>query len=455
METTTIENVIFFKDLVFSALRRWRAMIVAALILGLVLAGYKGITVLRNASQAENAVDSQSQYEMVMQEYNSAFAKQEMLIDKLQQKLDEQYSYVENSLLMNIDPYSYYETQLILYVSTDYQIQPGMAYQDPDNTPKVLVAYKTMLNTPQVKEALAKTAGVEEQYLGELFSVSVDAVSSQITIAVIHSDEAIATLLQEQLTAIVENIGQKISKTICVHNATPLENNVSLITTGALAENQTTVLSNISILRSEIESAQTALEAMTPPAAIISHSRAVFNIGLFAVIGCVLGALLIIAWSCINHLTNQSIYSVKALVSRTGIKILGTIAQKKADNKIDRWLSQLEGRQSDDPQRRTALLVQDVAIRCAQADVLLVCSCGDVRMQTVFANELQKAMPQKKVLCCGSILNDAEAVRALADADAVLLVEQCGISSYPGVAEECRLINDYGKQLLGCILIGG
>ncbi len=457
MENTTGENVIYIKDLIFSVLHRWRSLVAAALALGLLLGGYRGLTGMQVLQDASQIAGAQESYEQAVEAYNTSYELQERVIAKVQEKLEQQQDYVDNSLIMAMDAYNYYQAHLVVYVSTDYRIQPGLAYQDPDMTPRILAAYRTRLNAPQAKSELAEIAGVEDKYFSELFTVKVENEAQQISVTVIHPEQARAEKLLGQLKTIFTGNREEIASTVYAHEIAFLEGNASPVVGGTVAGIQDEALKRLDELQTQLKEAQSALDDITAPAAPVNTtlSGVVKKAVIFFVLGCVAGVFLMAVWAVFVSLISRKVYSAKALISRTGVKVLGTVAAEKSGNWIDRLLDRLEGRQSESPQVRMGLLARDVANRCSDVKVLLVSGCGDPAGEDSFVEALRKAMPNTGVLHCGSILHSCEAVDALGKADAVLLVEQCGSSNYLGVVEQCQKAEDYKKQLLGCILIGG
>lgn len=457
MENTTGENTVYIKDLIFSVLHRWRSVVVAALVLGLLLGGYRGLKGMRDLPGDAQTADTQASYEQAMEAYRTSQKQKEKVVTQIQNKLEAHQEYLDNSMLMTMDAYDYYQAYLAVYVSTDYRVQPGMAYQDPDMTPHILAAYRTRLNASQTQSELAKAAGVKDKYFPELFSVKVENDSQQITVTAIHPEQAGAEELVKALKAIFTDSQEEIAGAVCSHEITFLEENAGPAVGGSLAETQDEAMARLEELQTQLKEAKSSLEGLSVPGAPVSTTRSevVKKAVIFFVLGCIAGAFLMAAWVVFIRLVSRKIYSVKALINRTGVKVLGTVASEKSGNAIDRLVNRLEGRQTEPSQVRMGLLARDVANRCSDMKTLLVSGCGDPAGEDAFVAALRKAMPGAEVLHCGSILHSCEAVDALRKADAVLLVEQCGSSSYLGVVEQCQKADDYKKQLLGCILIGG
>ena len=125
------EQEIDLKDLMFAVLRRWRPIILIAIIFALLLGGFKAVRGLGQMKDAEYVASKQQEYDNSMDQYEMSKERLEKEIENIKASLESQNDYMENSVLMNINPYDEYTTAVSFYVATDYQIMPGMAYQNP------------------------------------------------------------------------------------------------------------------------------------------------------------------------------------------------------------------------------------------------------------------------------------------------------------------------------------
>ena len=95
-------------------------------------------------------------YEAAKQQYSLDIANNEKSQRDTEYAIQKAQEYAENSVWNNLDPYNVWVAQADLYVTTNYQIQPGMAYQNPDRTDSVLSAYASLLGN---SSALSDTCG--------------------------------------------------------------------------------------------------------------------------------------------------------------------------------------------------------------------------------------------------------------------------------------------------------
>ena len=147
---STYEQEIDLKDLMFMVLHKWRPIIFIALAMALVLGGIKGAMTYKSQNDPETVKEAEEKYQ-----------------DDL-----ELYENLDHSIWINMSPYDVCESRMDLYVTSDYEIMPGMVYQNPDYTDTILQAYQAMLTSSAVMEDIARNVGTEPRYLNELVSVN-------------------------------------------------------------------------------------------------------------------------------------------------------------------------------------------------------------------------------------------------------------------------------------------
>lgn len=452
MENYTEENVIYLKDLIFTALRRWKAMVLAALVLALLLGGYKAVSDMGKLNPGTDDAAYQEAlavYEQTRQGLESSEAQQ-------QQELTSYQIYLDNSLRMTMDPMQHYQVTFSFYADTNYQIMPGVSAQNPDRTSHVLNAYQAAFTSGQTLQALAEAIGTEAFYLSEVYLTEIPVGSNHLRITILAATQEDANALLSLLAQQLEAQKPHIEQTIQAHEVRILESSVCPVADPELMTEQTEAHLYLQELQAGLAETTAALAALIAPALPgIPFGSFAKKVILFAIVGAIGGMGIVAAWAWVEMIGGQKIYSLRALRGRTGIKVLGSICPKLPKNPIDRWLMKLEGRELSQPESRAEVLAADIRNRLEETDVLLV--TGDMHSEDrAFLTEaLTKAMPKLRICDCGSILEHTEAVNALHQCTKVLLVEKCGCSRYDRVVAQCQKALDYDKQILGCILIGG
>jgi len=455
MENRTEDQVIYPKDMLFAALYRWKTVVIVALILGLLLGGFAAIRNFGGITE-DAKVLNQEKYKQELLVYQQEVAYLEGEVQSLEESIDRQQEYMENSLYLGLDPYNIYCATATFYLETNYQILPDMLYQNTDKTGVLLSAYEAMLRNDTVVKALADAIGTEPRYVQELYEVSVSEDARILKVALRHSEELGAQSLQAELFSQLQNIEANLQSGVGEHSLKLLEQNINLTVDMSVLthlENNKTYLKN---LRDSLKEKKEALASVAAPAgAEISGNAALKKTILLAALGAVAGAGIVVVWAWLAYAVSTKVYSARVLRRRTNIKILGCMAQKETKNPVDRKLRVWEGREVSPVQERAGVLALDVAQRCNDVKKLLITGDGDMEASRPLIQALKQTMPSVEICDCGSILRSGHAVENLASADAVLLVEQCGCSLYGNVADELVMIRDYGAKFLGCILLNG
>ena len=226
------EDEIDLVALTFTLLRKYRQILAAALACAIIFGAAAGAHTAWGGAVSQ---DAQKAYESELAEYNRKkesyeAAKQQYSLDianNEKSQRDTEYAiqnaqeYAENSVWNNLDPYNVRVAQADLYVTTNYQIQPGMAYQNPDRTDSVLSAYASLLGNSSTLSEVAQQFNMQERYLRELVTISSDPDTHLLAITVMSSSEQtssnILTALLEQVNAMNANITASVgSHTISV-----------------------------------------------------------------------------------------------------------------------------------------------------------------------------------------------------------------------------------------------
>lgn len=428
MDNQQTERTIYFKDLVFSVLYRWRAVLVAMLIGALLLGGMEWLSASDKVTL--NSVSITPENQIKIDQYQNTLERTQRLIESHEVYLDE-------SILISLDSYAAYTAGM--YVS----VYPA-AEIPSDQAAALLYAYRTGLLDAAVMEALGKQYAMEPIYLMELITAEVTNTGVlNITVRgrTQEEAEAIAASLSEMLEAQQETVSQ----TMVSHKL-----QMSSFTSGpaidkALYDLQNAAQQRLTTLKNTVTSATTELNKLLPTQLLAGKAQPL----LFAVVGAFLGAFLIAAIACVQHIGSGKVYSARTLKDRTGVRILGRVCGKMR-KPIDRWLRKLEGRAVH---TQPDAIIANIANRCADVKHLLVFGACDAQL----IRPLTEALNGSGVQCtlCAEPAGSAEAIKALPHCDAAVLVETCGESAYDDVIWTVETVKEYGKTLLGCVLIDG
>lgn len=456
MENKREEQMVYLKDLLFAALYKWKTVLVWAVILAVLLGGFKGVVSFTDMQDDEIQSENSAQQELAMEVYKSRRESLKQQIDANRENARYQEEYLEESVLMNLDAYNFYEVYLSVIVETDYQIMPGMAYQNPDMTSAIIHAYLEEIANEDNAKALAETIGTKAEYFRELLATDTPNDTRSFVFRVSVPDEAGGEKLLEAMKQMIQQIQQEVSQTVAPHELRIKEQFTRQAINPALAQTQQEQADKLTALNDAITSLQQQRNTLQPPEKIVASGGTVVKDAVtFAVVGGILGVMLVVLIAWMKHIFGGKIYSGRVLTNRTGIKVFGGVKAKTNRSKSEERLRALEGRNNLPADRQGAMLAYSIAAVMGNEGVLQISGQISGEARAAFVDALRQTASQITVRDEGNLLQDISARQALAQADCVLLVEQCDASAYEGVQQQIDVIAEHGKKLLGCVLIDG
>lgn len=442
------------KSMLFAMLYQWKKMLLVGVILALVLGGFQFYRKWTQMNDADAVAKIQAEYQASVEAYEDSVALLEGSITTLESDIESQKDYLENSVLMQIDANNVYESDVSIYLSTDYQIMPGMAYQNVDKTKAVQTAYLTALTGNELTNRLAASEGLANKYLRELITVSTDQ-SGILNVTVCHNGGRKAERIMDQILNYLPEIQEQVITGISAHTYSIVFDTLGTAVNQDLAERQERETNRLQELQDKLVAAQEELQALEAPAEVEFSGRNAVKTGIkWAILGGIAGVLLVCFCGCVGFICTDRVYSAEELNNRFGLKILGSVCLPEArHDRITRWLSRKEGRLTENSPINAELILENVRNYCKDAGLVLV--SGDLDPQTMEESTRgwQEKLPEVRFVFCGNLTADPEALRRLPECDGVLLVPVCGQSRCSRLAKAIERVADAGKAVIGCVVV--
>ncbi len=445
MQNNHDDQVIYLKDLLFSVLYRWKHILIFGLILAVLLGGLKGVSTYRSAQVGETGSEAPITEDV---EKDSQQSKLEIL----QASYAYQEAYLQESILMQIDPYDFYRASLSVYVSNDYQIMPGMDYQTPDLSNVILSSYVSRITSENYMKDLATKLGTTSSHIKELLNISTDSNTRMLSITISHPLQEGAQALMDDLVLHLEQKQPEIAQTVQAHQIHIYQQDAYEAKDPALADIQAQNIQRLLDLQVSIDELKASVDAPADMLIQVNTPSVLKSTVIFGIIGFVLGAFVVVAVIFVNHIASNKVYSARTLSNRTHVKILGAMNTIEKMDSITRALRRLDNRSLVEGEQQAKLIAANIQNLCADAKHLLITGSAE---SAVLSDALKQAMPNVQIDLCGSLLRDVSAVHALSNCDRVLLVEKCGVSHYSDILQTMSVIADNEKTLLGCVLLNG
>ena len=450
MDYNTDEQEIDLKDLMFAVFHKWRPVILVAVICGLLLGGVKGYMTYKSQSDPEVRKEADLTYTADLELYEKNKETYEREIENLRTDIINQQDYLDNSIWINMSPYDVGEARVDLYVSTGYEIMPGMTYQNRDYTDTILQAYQSMLTSSAVMEDVAKKVGTESRYLKELVTVTIGTIGTNgnqfsrlLTIDVYHTSKEEAKKVLDAFLDHVNEMQGQITSSIGEHTVSTVNESVSTLVNLDLAD-----------LQKKQSQKQTELDELEEPKKEDSSKRAALKSAIkFGLVGGFGGAFLVAFIVCVAFLMGDKVYSSRELKERYKVKILGKLSAGKKVGAIDAWLNRLEGRACNvDEAVEYKLIAANVENYAGDMKKILVTGSADAGVLAHAVEALKSELGEIQVVAGNNMLEDVQTVRELPECDGVILVEQCGVSKYSVVEAEIEKVFDLKKYVVGCVV---
>lgn len=449
------EQEIDLKELMFSVLHRWRPMVLLAVILMVALGGYKAGSTYRALSDPEVKTEARDKYELDLRNYNREVETNERELENLKKDITNQEEYLEKSVLMSMSPYDVWEARAEFFIKTDYEIMPGMVYQNPDFTGAVLQLYQSALTNAEFMDKVAKESGIESRFLKELVTITVRN-NNLLSIQVRHETEDSARETLEKFVAGVKGFKNQVERSVGEHTVTEVDRSEGSLVDLSMADKQKSESDRLIDLNDRLAVKEQEIEDLEEPEEPASSYKAAFKDGAkYGIVGCVLGAFAVAFVVCVIFVLSDKVYSAKELKNRFRLKVLGTLplAETKKAGKIDRWLNEMEGRACDkDEEAEYGLISANLRNYTDGAKSILVVGSADKALIDQITEKLNNKLEDVEVTSGGNLLLNAESLKKLPECDAVVLVEQCGVSKYSSVELEIEKIQDLDKKVIGCVV---
>ena len=428
------ERELRLKDVVFSLLRRWRSVLVLALVCALALGGLKLYQVKKNVPQTVDRTG----YEQSLASYQQQRQAKEAEVQWLTLRVERHRVYMQQSMMMQIDPTAVCRAGLDLYIVGAKE----------EAARRMLDDYRASLSDSAFVESAAQTMGMESKYLRALVSVSVmektvgESTQQYINVVLNHGQlegaEQLLTLVLEQARSVEpeirQSLGEHTLETVVLDPAIRVDN-------ADLAGRQWQEKERMARYEGALVTAEKELAALRAPAEPVAPSVDTGAAVKFAVIGALLGGVLGCGWGLVAILFGDKLYSASDLRGRCNVKILGTVAGSGKRSLIDKMLDRLEGRRTADTADNDALVAAIIRKRLEGGTGVLI---GDEARCQELAGRLG-------IEAIAGSLTGAEARERLERSEGVILLCVCGTSRCTQLEQTAELAEDLGKKIVGCI----
>ena len=453
------EEEIDLKQLLVYVLRKWRVMLAAAVVLGLLLGGAKMAKGFLDLQDPEKVEASIKEAELAQENYDTAKAQLANQMAEYNRQLDDYQRYAEHSLYMKIDPYAVYQESITYVVTTGYQILPNMTYQTLNWMGPVLSAYTSVATSVTLSDLPPEgSAGLSEEWdadsLDKLIKVETNVNDGKLTITASAESEARAKAILQAVKQKVEDNKASVAEAAGEHKLSVISEKSTITVDQTIINDRELRLRNITALREAADKAVEKYNKLSIPSKTgLSAGGAVKGGIKFAVLGGVAGVFLSAFFYCLQFLMNGKLNSINNLKERYKTRILAVLPPERKHGWIDRIIDAIEGMKTVPEDAEKILSVAAMSIgKAGDACTISLAGTAPAETKAKIAEIMQKT-EGITVINAGDLLMDPEAVRKVRDADGVILAEAKNRSAVSDIERETEILNGIGVPLKGFIIV--
>ena len=486
------EKEISLTELLFYCLKKWRWIVAAMLIVGALAGAYKyRSTVQSNQAKKEAQALAEEDGEKREAEIisNPNIEYYNLAIDNLEREMEGLKSYIDSSVIMQLDPYHLATGNLSFYIDS------GEAGETIRNS--LISAYEDFVEDGRLAAAMlggdAAVTESELQYLISFESEDLPVVednyelsdgtsSAQIQITDIgrskpnvfqiritaDSEENCAAYMERAKQAIME-FGAILQEQISAHEVTLLaESQTERIDMG-IQSYQNEVLSTYTSTFTQLKTMQTELETVVEEEGetivigeTVSYENPAREAVKFGVIGLVLGAFLAAFILVVVYLMSGRLQSTESFREEFGMPLLGQITKspvkKKVFGFVDKGIQHLEEGGYADITYEEQMKIVAANLKAAlsrEGAVTKVMLAG-----TIAKEEAEAVRSRLMEELSGVVLSDyerivfqASALEDLEHFDGIVFLEKKGASYTKLIRKETALAADRGVKILGAVVL--
>ncbi len=454
-------------EVLINILKKWKLIVIFAVIFAIVLGGYKFIS----NYGAEISKEAEKEDILSYEDYCLQLEMNNKKMDIYSAVLDSGEEYINDSYALDIDPLNCAAaSKTCIFIGGDKYAEAAVA--------NVTAVLRSMDYAKAEVAAGTELDGLDSSHILDLISISSPAnnyetASPRFTISVIAKDEKTASAICDNISKCADS---EMTKNINKYGLEePLQyfwtdTNSSIAYNKALYDSIASSQKLYSDVYTQLIGAKKAIEDLEekygeiygegytgetePVIETVSFAAAAKSAIKFAVIGFVLGAIIGMVIAFCKVLFRPVLYCSRQLKDEAKLKFIGNIEDNESLKGVDKLNKKLAGDKEfmSPANERVTYAAANLAALSKDKRVLITGTLSAADVQDAM-EILRKADGSLQLCYKGNLTSSAAAVKALDDADAILIMEKSGVTEIKPLSaliDSCRLTD---KPILGYVMI--
>ena len=478
------ERIITIADLIKEIVRRLWLVIIAAIIFAALLGGYKYVKDSKAASVQTDTEDITSHIASDLNEDEQNAVNNVLLI---QDNMEQQQEYAENSILMQIDPYN--ESTVTLQYFFDAGQTAEANSQDYSNN--LLNLYQSYVNNGTlISDLVAGGAALDTQYLGELISCEVqsnaamdnaanaivlDDQTTAFDIKVVHVDEESCRDLADRVKECMQAYQLQLNETVRPHELTLMDEAYTQVVDRDLWTYKYDRVNSIVSMQEKIETLkenfsaeqlniveqyteQTLTDADEESGEMMETAEPSVSISKkYVAVGGAAGIVLACLFIIISYIMRGTINKAEDLQYLYNVRILGEVNLRRRKNVfLSLWNRIIQrDRKEMTSEEQMELLCTNLQITCEKNQIHKLLLCGadkkDLEYIKTKFDHLEDCNIQIEYV--SDLLHSPQSLKKLSDFAEIVIVEKVRQSQYSDIVKEIEICSEQEVDILGAIVL--
>lgn len=472
METTAAwdnEREIDLKGLMVYVLRKWRGAILFGVILCVLAGGIGVLLSLRNMNNQSAVAKVNENARHEEEQYKTSKKMLENQMAKLTQTINDENSYQEKSILMNLNPYDLYKESGAYYISTGYMVDPNLKVTPTDPTKSVIGAYVALITgegfIQDIKEELG--SDLDSRYIRELINIDVDYDANLLYFTIVGESETQVKQIGDALKQEISRRENKVTTAVYSHDIELISDRLSRTSDSTLSvmdsEKSVAALQNdhytrVQNYQSQMEQYQKQYDELKEPStAAVSKITIIKQNAKKGILGFAGGIFLYFFAAAAWYILCGRMMEAEELSSYYGIHIFAVRRKRQGKGFLDEILNRIDGVKESNTELSSIfeLAASYIKLEKNEGNAVLIGTLPDQKYDEVLKG-LNAALEKERcalLLRGGDINRSSAAIDALGNASSVVIIEERGQSLQKEIDAELQAIKKAGKKILGAIVI--
>lgn len=455
------EQEIDLKDLLYTIFKKWRPILLTALVLAVLAGGYRFVSDFIAAGNSTDTESAIAEYESSLTSHRLQLQASEKQLTATQRLLETETARMDTSPLMQLDPSEAIRLSYIFEVAPDRSAPFSVIQEDRTAfTQKLVNGYVAKLSDEITEEAAAKLQQ-DASDLSSILSIEGDEYTGRLYIDVYAATKNDAVNILNVFTDLLAEYQDAMSAEFGAHSIQQVSERLYHDANQEIMDRQIEQISGVTELKTSLtnlESSIAELSESEPQLPAVSKSAIIKSSAKYLLIGFVLGGFLAAFAVCVVYIMNDKIRALKDIAVRYGLKELGEFQpveeKKRALSCIDHLIDRLfgHGRKINAEEMYQIIAANVNNYASEQAKDILIAGSVSQEMLDPIKTHLSDAIGRLHFETAPDFLSNHHALEKLPKCDAIILVEAKDKSTVSDLEAELSIIKNMDKPIVGIVL---